>query len=274
MPIAPGIHARQSLYFRQIILPDGARMALLDGSGPSAAGPPLLLIHGFTGTAQRHLGRLMPPLLADGYRLIAPDLRGYGASRPPNRTFPPDFYQRDANDVAALLDALRPDPVVVLGFSDGAEVALLLAAARPDLVAGVLAWGVSGVISPEHVQSVQSWLPVEAWGPERAAWREQIIADHGEEQLDSMISGWVRAAEAIAAAGGNVCLEEAAAIGCPVLLVNGDGEVGNTVRDVTRLAERIPGSRLVFVVNSGHWVHTDQEAFFLGLVRDFLHSLD
>ncbi len=262
-----------------LTLTDGATLSWLTMSTPSADDSgrgdraPILLLHGFTGTARRHLGNLMPPLLADGYRLIAPDLRGYGASRPPNRSFPPDFYQRDTADIIALLDHLQLGPVAVLGFSDGAEIALLLAAARPDLVAGVLAWGVSGVISSEHVDAVQSWLPVSAWGPERAAWQEQIIADHGEEQLEPMISGWVRAAEAIAAAGGNVCLAEAAAIRCPVLLVNGDGEVGNTVRDVTRLAERIPGSRLVFVANSGHWVHTDQEAQFLTQARDFLRQL-
>lgn len=256
-----------------LTLPDGARLACHELIPAQARPYPLVLLHGFTGTAQRHLGELITAL-APEYRILAPDLRGYGASRPPNRTFPPDFYRRDAADVAWLLETLLPgERAVLLGFSDGAEVALLVAALWPDRVAGVVAWGVSGVISPEHLEAVRDWLPVSAWGPERAAWREQIIADHGAEQLESLIAGWVEAAHAIAAAGGNICLEEAAAIRCPVLLINGDGEVGNTVRDVTRLAARIPNGRLEFMPNCGHAVHRDQPEAFLARVNAFLEGI-
>jgi valacyclovir hydrolase len=240
--------------------------------GPASARP-LLFIHGFTGTALGDLGDLITEFAVD-YHVIAPDLRGFGASRPPNRDFPPDFYERDAADLAALLDQLALGPVTVLGFSDGAEASLLLAAARPDLVRGVVAWGVSGVISPEELAAVEGWLPVSAWGPERAAWRQQIIERHGVEQLESMIEGWVGAARAISARGGNICYEQVALIECPVLLLNGDGEVGNTPRDVRRLAERIPGARLVFVADSGHAIHRDQPATLRGYIRDFLAEVE
>ena len=232
-------------------------------------GPVLLLMHGFTGTARSHLGALIDNLKAD-YRVIAPDLRGYGASQPPMRDFPADFYQRDAADMAALLDHLQLGPVVALGFSDGAESALVLAASRPDLVRGAVAWGVAGVIAQAMVDSVQSWLPTSAWGPERADWREEIITNHGAAQFPSMIEGWVAGTAAIAAAGGNVCLNEAAQIACPTLLVNGDGEVGNPPEDVRRLAERIPNCELEFVANSGHAIHEDQFDQFVALVRGFL----
>jgi valacyclovir hydrolase len=197
-------------------------------------------------------------------------LRGYGTSRPPDRDFPPDFYQRDAADLAALLDAIQPGPVVVLGFSDGAEAAILLAATRPDRVRGVVAWGVSGVISPEEVASVERWLPVSAWGPERERWKRQIIERHGAEQFESLITGWVTAARAIRDRGGNICLEQAAAITCPVLLINGEREVGNTVRDVQALTARIPHSRLVFVPASDHPIQRDQPEALVRLIREFL----
>src|SRR5215218_5937101 len=88
------------------------------------SGPPLLLLHGGLGTALLHYRREIP-FFAERYRVIAPDFRGYGRSSPP-RTFPPDFYERDAGDLAALVDALALGPVHVLGWSDGAIVALLL----------------------------------------------------------------------------------------------------------------------------------------------------
>ncbi len=248
-----------------VTLHDGARLAYHD----LGSGPPLLLIHGFTGTARAHMGLLIDDLSRD-HRVIAPDLRGYGASRPPNRTFPPDFYQRDAADMAELLDIIKPGPVVVLGFSDGAESALVLAARRPDLVRGVVAWGVSGVISQAMVDAVQDWLPVSAWDERRAAWRQEIIELHGREQLEPMIEGWVRAAEAIAAAGGDICLREAPQIRCPALLINGDGERNNLPDDVRRLAAAIPNCRLEFVANSGHSIQDDQPAVLIQLIRQFL----
>jgi valacyclovir hydrolase len=260
------------------ILKKGSSMLKVELNGATFAyhdlgsGPPLLLMHGFTGTARAQLGPLIDELQAD-YRVIAPDLRGYGASRPPERDFPPDFYPRDAADMAALLDHLQLGPVVALGFSDGAESALLLAAARPDLLRGVVAWGVGGVISAPMLASARRWLPVASWGASRAGWRDEIIALHGEAQFAPMIEGWVAAAEAIVAAGGNICLSEAAQIRCPALLINGDGETGNLPEDVRRLAERIPNSRLEFVAHSGHSIQDDQPAQLIGLVRGFLAEL-
>jgi valacyclovir hydrolase len=248
----------------------GVHLSYLD-LGP-ANGRPLLFIHGFTGTALADLGDVIAAF-TDDYRVVAPDLRGYGASRPPNRDFPHDFYERDAADLATLLEAIAPGPVVVLGFSDGAEAALLLAAARPDLVRGVVAWGVSGVISPEELASVERWLPVSAWGPDRETWRRQIIERHGAEQFPAMVEGWVAAARAITARGGNICYEQAARIACPVLLLNGDGEVGNTPRDVTRLAARIPNARLEFVADSGHAIQRDQPAALLAHIQRFLEVI-
>jgi valacyclovir hydrolase len=246
----------------------GVRLSWLD----EGAGQPLLFIHGFTGTALADHGELIYELRPD-YRIIGPDLRGYGASRPPDRDFPPDFYQRDAADLATLLDRLALGPVVVLGFSDGAEVSLLLAATRPDLVRGVVAWGVCGVISDEELASVASWLPVSNWGPARQEWKQQIITRHGEEQFESMIAGWVAAARAIHARGGDISHDSANRIMCPVLLLNGDGEVGNTPRDVKRLAARIPNCRLEFVADSGHSIQKDQPDVLIDRIKAFLGEL-
>ncbi len=253
---------------RTFLLPDAAPLSYLDlGSGPA-----MLLIHGFPGTARRHLGDLIDRY-APSYRVIAPDLRGYGASSPPPRQLSPDFYRRDAADLARLLDHLAVGPAILLGFSDGAESALLLAALRPDLARAVVAWGVSGVISETHLAAVQEWLPVQDWGPERAAWRAQIIADHGEAQLRPLIEGWVQAAAAIVAAGGNICLAEAARIRCPALLINGEGEVGNLPEDVQRLAAAIPNARLRFAAGAGHAVHWQHPEWFGAQVDAFLAEI-
>lgn len=253
----------------RLLLGDGATLAYHD----EGAGPPILLMHGFTGTARSHLGALLDELRRD-HRVIAPDLRGYGASRPPARDFPPDFYQRDAADMAALLDHVRPGPVVAMGFSDGSESALILAAERPDLVRGVVSWGVAGVISPQMAAAAQAWLPVAGWGDRRADWRDEIIATQGADQFAPQIEGWAAAAQAILAAGGDIVYERAAAIRCPALLINGDGEVNNLRSDFDRLAARIPRARAVIVAQSGHSIQDDQPEQLLGLIRAFLAELE
>jgi valacyclovir hydrolase len=250
-----------------LTLPDQAKLAYQDFGTER----PLLFIHGNTGTAQAHLGNLISQM-QENHRIIAPDMRGYGASQPPPRGYPPDFYQRDADDMAALLKHLNCDPIVVLGFSDGSESAILLAASYPELVRGVIGWGVSGVISPEMLERVQAWLPVPD-KPNWDDWHHQIAARHGESQVKPMIEGWVNAAASIFANGGNICYEEAAQVKCPVLLINGDGEVGNTLRDVTRLAERLPQGRLEIVANSGHAIQNDQPEVLLQFITNFLNEL-
>lgn len=254
---------------RQVTLSDGATIAYHD----IGAGPPLLLMHGFTGTARSHLGGLIDALSAD-HRVIAPDLRGYGASRPPARDFPPDFYRRDAADMAELLDMIGAAPTTVLGFSDGAESAILLGAMRPDLVRAVVAWGVSGVISAQMAAAAQAWLPAASWAERRPAWRAEIIATQGEDQFAPQVEGWAAAAKAIYEAGGNICYEEAAAVTCPVLLLNGDREVNNLPEDFFRLGARLPNGRTVIVTGSGHSIQDDQPAVLLAHIREFLAEVE
>lgn len=250
-------------------LSTGVRLSYLDvGSGPT-----LLLLHGYPGTAETHLGGIIADLSRD-HRIIAPDLRGYGASRPPNRDFPPDFYPRDAADAAALLDVLNTGPVTVIGFSDDGEASILLAAARPDLVRGVIAWGVCGIISAPQLRSSESRLPVTDWGPEQEERRQFIIRHHGAEQFPSMIEGWTEAARAIVANGGNICLEEAASVKAPTLLMNGANEINNPPEAAQELADRIAGAELLFIADSGHFIQDEQPHVLMSHIRGFLRKLE
>lgn len=250
---------------RRILLKHGVTLAYHD----EGQGKPVLLLHGFTGTARSHMGLLIDDLRLDR-RVIAPDLRGYGASRPPERDFPPDFYQRDATDMAHLIEQLGVGAVSVIGFSDGAESAILLAARYPDRVAKLVAFGVSGVISAPMAAAAQRWLPVSAWGPERAEWRAEIIADQGEERIEPLVAGWASAAQAIRTAGGNICYQEAAQVRCPTLLINGDGELYNLPEDFARLAARIPKARAEIIAQSSHVIQLDQPARLRSMIRAFL----
>src|SRR5919108_4665355 len=99
----------------------------------------VLLIHGFGGTPESDFAAQLPPLRSH-FRVIAPHLHGYGRSTHRD-SYALSFYRDDANDLATLLDSLNIDKVLVLGFSDGGIVGLLLAALYPQRVSALAVMG-------------------------------------------------------------------------------------------------------------------------------------
>jgi pimeloyl-ACP methyl ester carboxylesterase len=106
----------------------------------AGAGSPVMLLHGWPDTAAVWR-RQVPALVADGYRVIAPDLRGFGGSSKPADT---DAYAapRLVADVLGLLDHLSIDQVQLVGHDWGAVFAWMTAALAPDRVASVTALSV------------------------------------------------------------------------------------------------------------------------------------
>jgi pimeloyl-ACP methyl ester carboxylesterase len=92
----------------------------------SGQGPPLLLLH--AGIADRTMWDDVTPMLSERFRVVAPDLRGFGETPLPDGPF---VYAADA---AALLEGLGIERAHVVGVSLGGHVALDLALARPELV--------------------------------------------------------------------------------------------------------------------------------------------
>ncbi|WP_113703618.1 alpha/beta fold hydrolase [Nonomuraea lactucae] len=95
----------------------------------AGSGPAVLLLHGFPHTWQLW-GEVMAGL-SDRYRVIAPDLRGFGASTRAEAGYDAASL---AEDVAALVDALGVPSVAVVGIDAGTPPAFLLALRRPELV--------------------------------------------------------------------------------------------------------------------------------------------
>jgi pimeloyl-ACP methyl ester carboxylesterase len=104
----------------------GARIRHVD----AGKGPPVVLIHGFTGDIERawvNTGIL--PDLARDHRVLALDLRGHGRSDKPHD---PRAYDDVALDVIRLLDHLRIQKAHVVGYSLGGIIAIKLLTTHPD----------------------------------------------------------------------------------------------------------------------------------------------
>src|SRR5919198_151039 len=109
---------------------DGVSLAVFeDGEGPA-----VVLLHGLTAT-HRYVVMGSKVLPRAGFRTIAYDARGHGASSPA-----PDYaYGALAGDLGAVLDALEVDRAVLAGASMGAHTLLRYALEAPARVAGIVA---------------------------------------------------------------------------------------------------------------------------------------
>jgi pimeloyl-ACP methyl ester carboxylesterase len=115
---------------------NGIRMHIAE----QGAGPLVLLCHGFPETwySWRHQ---LPALAAAGYRVVAPDMRGFGQTDRPED--PAQYTQLHlAGDMVGLLDALGVAEAVIVGHDWGAPVAWTCALARPDRFRAVAALSV------------------------------------------------------------------------------------------------------------------------------------
>lgn len=112
---------------------NGVQLQVVD-AGPTT-GPLVVLAHGFPDLAYtwRHQ---IPALAAAGYRVLAPDQRGYGGSSSPDAVEAYDIHALTA-DLVGLLDATEYDKAVVIGHDWGAMVAWHTALLHPDRVSAV-----------------------------------------------------------------------------------------------------------------------------------------
>jgi len=97
------------------------------------AGRPVLLIHGFP--LSRRLWAPQSAELTARWRVVAPDLRGHGASPAPGGTY---TMAHHAADIIALLERAQTGPVALVGLSIGGYIAFELLRRRPDWVGALV----------------------------------------------------------------------------------------------------------------------------------------
>jgi len=128
-------------------------------AGPADA-PVILLLHGFP-TAS-HMFRDLIPLLADRYRLVAPDLPGFGQTKAPARGTFDYTFDRLAQVIEGFTEALSLNRYALYIFDYGAPVGLRLAMRHPDRV--------SAIISQNGNAYTDGFS--DQWGPWEAYWRD------------------------------------------------------------------------------------------------------
>lgn len=118
----------------QVINLAGRGEVFVRDTGGAPANPAVLLLHGWTASADLNFFPVYAQL-ASSYRVIALDLRGHGRGM---RSTEPFSLEDCADDAAALLGQLGAEPAIVVGYSMGGPVGLLLARRHPGTVAALV----------------------------------------------------------------------------------------------------------------------------------------
>jgi pimeloyl-ACP methyl ester carboxylesterase len=258
---------------------DDFSMAYIDSSDQTA----VLLIHGFP----LHSGMWTAQIddLAQFVRVIAPDLRGHGAS---DAAPPPYSVSGLARDCVGLMEhlAVRP-PFIVCGLSMGGYVALELYRQFPELVAGLILVSTrAGADSDEakanrdktavNVQDNGVQILADAMLPKLLApanvEADPELADYVREIIgDTSVEGAVGALQAMRDRPDSVPM--LGDITVPTLIIHGADDQLIPPSEAELMHKAIPGSKLVLIEGAAHLPNLERPVEFNDAVIDFLEEI-
>lgn len=262
----------------------GARLAAEDEGDP--ANPTILLVHSAV-VNRRSWDGVVPHLLEAGYRVIRYDMRGFGESTSEEVDF------RGHEDVLAVLDHFKLERVAIAGNSMGAHFSLDAILAAPDRFAAYV-WVGGGLSGFDKEPAPTEMAKFEA---EEAA--EQAGDWDGAAEIDAQI--WfdgvgqpaTRGDPAVRAAFiamdrellepgrvyGNRKPADEPAVGrlgtirVPTLVVIGDLDTEGTRASAQRLADEVPGARLIHLPDVAHMVGMEKPDELAAMIVEFLAPL-
>ena len=231
-----------------------------------SAYPPVIFLH--EGLGSISLWKDFPEKFcqANGLTGLLFSRYGYGRStpRPHDERWPVDFMEQQAREVMpALLDKLGLVKPWVFGHSDGASIALLLAARHGDALSGV-------IVAAPHIMVED--ISVASIAQAREAYlngglRERLARHHAD--VDSAFWGW-----------NDVWLDpafrhwdiraEVARIEVPLLAIQGEDDEYGTLEQVEGIARLVPQAQVLVIPGCGHSPHRDAPARVIEAAGHFI----
>ncbi|MFC5172899.1 alpha/beta fold hydrolase [Streptomyces mutomycini] len=250
-----------------------------DDLGPRA-GLPVLLIHGHPFNRTLWAPQVAA-LTGAGYRVVTPDLRGYGASGvTPGKVLLSDF----ADDLAALLDHLGIEQAVVGGVSMGGQIAMEVQRRHSGRVRALVLSDTSAPAETDEGKEFRNQLADrllaegmdgyagEVIGKMLAAYNVAAMPDVAERVLDMMRATDPRGAAA--ALRGRAerpdYRDTLACVGSPVLILVGADDVYTPVADAEAIHRLVPHATRAVIEKAGHLPGVEQPGHFNAALLDFL----
>lgn len=229
----------------------------------TGSGDPVVFLHG--GFCSAEVMRDLSHELS-GYAVYAPERPGHGRTPDHGHDF---HYDDGVHDTIGLMDTLGLDSAHVVGFSDGANIGLLLALAHPDRLRSLVA--ISGNLFPGEGVFRDEEDHAAAMPADQIALvdREYAVlspdgAEHAAELGPRIVRMWETEPQIDPAA--------LARVDFPVLVMAGEHDM--IVPEHTDLIHRsIPGARLAIIPGGSHMVVREQPAAVGAIVQAFLDQV-
>jgi pimeloyl-ACP methyl ester carboxylesterase len=243
-------------------------------------GKPLLLAHGYPLDHSMWRGQLAG--LADQCRVIAPDLRGFGATEVVAGTA---TMEQMADDLAALLDALGiAEPVTFCGLSMGGYVAWQFALRHRERLARLVLCDTRSIAdSPETItlrHKTAERVLKEGPAIAAAAIIPKLFAKRTYDEQPALIEATQQTilrteAEGIAAALRGMAARpdvtpRLAEINVPALVVCGEHDAISPPAEMRDIASRLPRAQFIEIPQAGHMAPLEQPAAVNDAIRRFL----
>jgi len=246
-------------------------------------GPALLLIHGFPLNRQMWQAQLLP-LASAGYRVIAPDLRGFGSSGAPAEGYSMDGF---ADDLVAFLDALQIDRAVVGGMSMGGYILLDLLERHPERVAAACFIATKSSADDEEGRARRSAMAAQAErlgaNPIIKNFAELLFAPetmHRQPALIAQVTSWMRSTPPRALAGGLLAMRDRKdytpllpGFRQPSLVVVGSEDRASSHAAIELFTSGLPSCTSQVISGAGHMVNMEQPGEFNATLLRFLGDI-
>lgn len=242
-------------------------------------GPAVLLVHGFPVSGEVWLPQLEE--LSQTCRVVVPDLRGFG-----NSEVPPGPYTMEthADDLAALLDTLGIERVVLGGLSMGGYIAFAFLRRHAARLCGLVLCDTRATADTDEVRANRETTArlVEEQGATAIADRmiPNLLSSTAPPERKALLRGIIERnqPQAIAAALRGMALRGDSTdllptVSVPTLIVVGEDDVLSTPDEMRGLEAAIPGSKLVVISGAGHIANLDQPALFASALTAFVQQL-
>lgn len=214
------------------------------------SGEPLLIIHGNGGSISNFTNQI--PYFEKYYHVILADSRAQGKSVDPGDSL---TYEMMADDLSALLDALKMDSCYVIGWSDGGINGLLLAMRHPEKVKKLAVTGAN------------LWPDTTAVDPFIWNWAMTINDSISKLPLTPDLKFFRKLFDLLSTQP-HISTDQLHSIQCPTLVIGGDHDV-IIPQHTLLIAQSIPKSYLWILPNSGHSTPIFYKDVFNSTIHDF-----
>lgn len=278
--IAPGAPEQEAASPDMFFDSGGVRIRYLE----QGQGPPVVLIHGYTGTLDRHwINTGVFAALAKDHRVIALDCRGHGKSGKP--TDPQAYGAEMSQDVVRLLDHLKIPRAHIAGFSMGAIIAGHMLTTNPNRFSSVTfvayhpvsAWTAAEAEEAEaSARDLESDTPFKslvlaAWPKEKPPPSEEEIRKFSQNMAAAndtkALAAYHRGRKALV-----VTDAQMAAVRVPALGIIGSDDPG--LAGLQTMGKVMPAMKVIVVEGAAHGGDRGilRRPEFLSGLRDFLRA--